>query len=74
MAEEIGDAIGPSRLREFDRKVRLEMAGQGLLHSGTAQQWIDAMAVVIVREDDKRADSGFRKGIQRIRVQAALLA
>lgn len=67
MVEEIGEVIGAQRLREFDRKVRARMAAQGIEHGGTGQDWIDAMAHVIVKDGDNRADVGFRKGIRRIR-------
>jgi hypothetical protein len=70
MVEEIGDAIGQPRLREFERKVRRWMATN---HpgGGTASDWITAMAETIVADDDTRANAGFMKGIRRIREQAA---
>jgi hypothetical protein len=72
MVEEIGEVIGGPRLREFERKVRAKMAVD-FPTGGTANDWINAMAAVIVEDNDTRADQGFRKGIRRIRTQAGEL-
>lgn len=66
MAEEIGLEIGHKRLREFDAKVRRRVLTDHPF-GANAQQWIDAMANVIVDDDDTKADIGFRRGIRRIR-------
>lgn len=67
MVEEIGDAIGwGGRMNEFERKVRLEMAHVPR-RARTSNDWIQAMATVIARDDDTLADKGFVNGIRRIR-------
>lgn len=68
MVEEIGTAIGNRRLQAFERAVRLKVSEMG---GGNAQDWIDAMALVIVENSDRQADEGFKRGIRRIREQAA---
>lgn len=70
MLEEIGDAIGRRRLREFEGKVRRWMVAN-YPEGGAAKDWITAMAEVIVAEDDQKANAGFMKGIRRIREQAS---
>lgn len=70
MVEEIGDAIGHPRLKEFERKVRRWMATNHP-NGGSASDWITAMAEIIVADDDKKANDGFMKGIRRIRQQAS---
>jgi hypothetical protein len=69
MVEEIGEAIGQQRLREFERKVRRRMLTDHPF-GGKAEDWINAMAEVIVADDDKVADKGFIKGMRRIEAQA----
>lgn len=69
MVEEIGEVLGNRRLQAFERAVRAEMAKEHPL-GGSAREWIGAMARVIVDNDDKRADEGFRRGIRRIRAEA----
>lgn len=66
MVEEIGESIGMRRIPAFERKVREQLAETNP-GGGNATDWIQAMAEVIVENDDKRADLGFRKGIRRIR-------
>ena len=70
MIEEISDVIGNRRLQAFERKVRAEMHKEHPL-GGSAREWIAAMARVIVDNDDTQADQGFRRGIRRIRAEAA---
>ena len=70
MIQEIGEAIGAQRLREFERKVRYRIR-LGHPNGATGQDWINAMSDVIVADDDAKADAGFQKGIARIRQEAA---
>lgn len=70
MIEEIGAAIGQKRLREFEIKVRGDLAKRSP-DRVTAREWIGSMANVIVDDDDARANAGFEKGIRRIRSEAA---
>jgi len=69
MIEEIGEAIGGPRLREFERKVRAEVEKIPAV-ARTSNDWIGAMAEVIARDQDTKADEGFKRGIRRIRKAA----
>jgi hypothetical protein len=70
MVQEIGDVIGNRRLQAFERAVRAELYKRHPL-GGSAQDWISAIAHVIVDNDDTKADEGFKRGIRRIRAEAA---
>ena len=73
MIEAIGSEIGTRKLIGFERQVRARLRANGhVLEVATAHDWILAMAQVIVANEDKKADTGFKKGIRFIRSQAQL--